>query len=167
MPSRCQHKDLTSATQKATFYAESFFHSAVSTQRFTSNKSQRGQSTRQIEGSRQDNTQSCFVEQKRKWDKILSKTSNFDHTQAKNTSTKTKNLHLKRRVILQEALQEAGQSDQALSSGREMSIFRLSTTLLAKPSTSGSILSTATRYSWLSASSAILDRGASGARTRT
>ena len=147
----------------------------MSTQRFTSSKSQRGQrtrritkeeekkSTRQIEGSRQDNTQSCLVEQKRKRDKILSKSSNFDHTQAKNTSTKIKNLHLKRSVILQ----GAGQSDQALSSGREISIFRLSTTLLAKPSTSGSILSTASRYSWLSASSAILDRGASRARTRT
>ena len=53
-----------------------------------------------------------FEEQRRKWDKVLSKSSNSDHTQAKNTSTKIKNLHLKRSVILQ----EAGQLDQALSS---------------------------------------------------
>ena len=95
---------------KATFYAESFLHSVderLSTQRFTSNKSQRGQSTRritkeeekkstrQIEGSHQNNAQSCFAEQRQKQDKVLSKSSNFDRTQAKNTSTKIKNLHLK------------------------------------------------------------------------
>ena len=34
-------------------------------------------------------------EQRRKRDKVLSKSSNFNRTQARNTSTKIKNLHLK------------------------------------------------------------------------
>jgi hypothetical protein len=83
------------------------------------------------------------VEQRQKQDKVLSKSSKSDHTRAKNTSTKIKNFHFKRNVILQ----EADQLDQALSLGREISMLRLSTTLLAKPLTSDSILSTALRYS--------------------
>ena len=88
--------------------------------------------------------------------------------QAKKTWTKIKNLHSKGSIIsYYRGWKYKGRLHQASSSGEETSILRLSTILLAKSSTSGSTFSTTSRYSWLSASSATLDKGNSGARTRT
>ena len=87
---------------------------------------------------------------------------------AKKTSTKNKESSFKKEYnILLQRLAYKGQLHQASSSGEEISILGLSTILLAKSSTSGSTFSMTSRYSWLSASSAILDKGTSGARTRT
>jgi hypothetical protein len=49
--------------------------------------------------------------------------------------------------VLLQKLEYKGQLHQALSSGEEISMLRLSTILLAKSSTSGSTFSTASRYS--------------------
>ena len=67
--------------------------------------------------------------------------------QIKKTSTKNKESSFKKKFsVLLQKLEYKGQLHQALSSGEEISMLRLSTILLAKSSTSGSTFSTASRY---------------------
>ena len=77
-----------------------------------------------------------------------SKNKQGEDIQAKKTSTKNKESSFKKKYnILLQRLEYKGQIHQASSSGEEISILRLSTILLAKSLTSGSIFSTASRYS--------------------